>query len=43
LAQKGQRKEAAAALRDYLAKEKDTPDTHQRIERARARLKEIES
>ena len=43
LAQKGLRKEAAAALRDYLAKEKDTPDTHQRVERARAHLKELGS
>jgi predicted Zn-dependent protease len=43
LAQKGLRKEAAAVLRTYLAKEKDTPDTHHRVERARARLKELES
>ena len=43
LAQKGLRKEAAAALRDYLAKENDTPDTHQRVERARAHLKELGS
>ena len=43
LAQKGLHKEAAAALRDYLAKENDTPDTHQRVEQARARLKDLGS
>jgi predicted Zn-dependent protease len=43
LAQKGQRDEAVKALRTYLAREQDTPGTHQRIERARTRLKELES
>jgi len=42
LAQKGLNKEAAAAFRDYLAKEKDAPDTHVRIDRAHARLKELD-
>jgi predicted Zn-dependent protease len=42
LAQKGQRQEAVKVFREYLNREQDAPDTHQRIEQARTRLKELE-
>ena len=42
LAQKGSRDEAIQGFRKYLALEQDTPVTHQRLEQARARLKELE-